>query len=316
MKPGAFSEIVFAIVDTSAHELTSFVYNPSWPYKLTPSSGNQNPGPPPVWNLTQAGAVGQGVYADGQIDGKGACDVPGTRGCQTLPGSLPPVVLYPGYWRNGQVLMFDTPVSFRPPPPSSYSPNYDASVVPRPAFLMGVVGQPSGSAHPFTPLSVSAFDTKKIIAGGTAPAASDQSNLLITTNPSQPVGSPGYNMYSDAAYPQPPDAFFERLPAIGGGQPTVRLRPIKLVKYSIEVMFPNVDPNLAPSEKAKRTGALRVWRTVYLNGAWPASSTGATNGRQMIAEYVKSVQFKRATITDKSISFTLSKVVLKGGNGQ
>ena len=87
----------------------------------------------------------------------------------------------------------------------------------------------------------------------------------------------------------------------------VRLRPVKLIKYSIEIMYPKIDPALPPDEQKRRRNALRVYRSTYKNG-WHTDRY-----RSIIAEKVKTVQLKRSTVTEKAVTFELSKEELKKG---
>jgi prepilin-type N-terminal cleavage/methylation domain-containing protein len=256
-----FAEVSFVVSDASAHILPSMIYDPTWAEMITPAQGLVSGAPPTLRP--------EGVYG-------GNGEVVAARGHDAAnPG-------YPGYWNQGQVLMLDTPVGFRPDGTTDY-----AHVPPRPVYFFGVVGV--GKA--FVPLPLNAFDTKNFSLAG------DQQNLL---NIAHPVYA-GINVAD-------PHTFFFYLPPIGGGQPMVRLRPVRLVKYTLEPMFPTINPQLPALEQAKRKGAMRLWRQTYYKGAWNAG-----RNRSMIAEWVKSVQFKRTTVTTKAISFSISKSEAKKG---
>ena len=88
----------------------------------------------------------------------------------------------------------------------------------------------------------------------------------------------------------------------------VRLRPVRLIKYVIKLQYPGPTPTDMPKDElAKRKNALRIFRKAYVNGSW-----GSGDG-QLIAENVKTLQFRRSTVTDKAVSFELSKQELKKG---
>lgn len=290
LRPDGYGEIVLALLDSSPHPLPSMIYDPIWAYTTHACTQcNTVSGPPPTYS-----PHGHGIYGD--ATSTSAAPIVAQRGPVVHNG----IVEYPGYWRQDQLLMLDTPVSFRPngTPQSAW-----AAVPPRPEFFIGRVASVK-DPFPFVALPVNTFDTRKIPFGGTKPATPDQLNLLNRTHP----------VYAGVTVDSP-DKFFVNLPPVGGGQPTVRLRPIRLVKYSIEVMFPTIDPKLPADEQAKRRGALRVWRQLFLNGSWTSTDgKGNVLGRMMVAEWVKSVQLRRDSVTDKSIKFSLAKTVLpKGG---
>ncbi len=90
------------------------------------------------------------------------------------------------------------------------------------------------------------------------------------------------------------NAFFWNLPSVAGGMPIVRLRPVRLVKYLIEEMNPNEpDP--------KKKGLVRLIRWVY-TGSWDPKKN-----RFMVADKLRSVQFRRDSVTQKTVLFDLSK---------
>jgi hypothetical protein len=202
--------------------------------------------------------------------------ISGANGRPAVYHGTPPVMEYPGYWHKWQLLMFDSPTAFRP---DGTTASQWPHVPPRSPYFIGMVGSDAATA-PFT------------FVGTVAPALRDLFNIDDPVNPATKVDTV--------------DVFFRKLPPVGGGQPLVRVRPVRLVKYSIEVMFPAIDPALSPAEKKKRQGALRVWRQVFARGAWDAR-------RHLVAEYVKTVQLRRSTVTDKTVTFVLSKDELKKG---
>lgn len=266
-----FAEISFLLSDGSAHVLPSMIYDPTWAEDLHHCTKcNTNPGQPPTLKAT-------GIYGGGEISS--------ARGPITEFYGSHLTRTYPGYWNAGQVLMLDTPVGFRPEGTTDWAHN-----PPRPTFYIGLVVA-GGSNPAFTSLPVNAFDTKNFAL------STDQSALLNTTHPVYA----GLNVTD-------PHTFLMRLPPIGGGQPMVRLRPVRLVKYTLEPMFPTINPAMPAAEQAKRKGAMRLWRQTYVKGAW-----NPNRGRSIIAEWVKSVQFKRTTTTNQSISFSISKYELKRG---
>jgi hypothetical protein len=125
--------------------------------------------------------------------------------------------------------------------------------------------------------------------------------VLILQHPAYPTLVPSVST---------PDIFFRNLPPVGGGQPIVRVRPVRLVKYTIETMYPNINPALPAATRAAQQGSLRIWRQTMVKGQWMPNQ-----GRALIAENVKTLQFTRSTVTNKSILFTLSKTVLPDALG-
>jgi prepilin-type N-terminal cleavage/methylation domain-containing protein len=267
-----FAEISLLVSDSSAHILPSMIYDPTWAEAMHQCVAPcLSSGQPPTYKTT-------GVYGD-------STQIVTARGPLSHYSGSVQVNDYPGYWNPGQVLMLDTPTGFRPEGATDWAHN-----PPRPTFFLGFVVN-GGTDTTFSAIGTNAFDTKNF-AG-----SADQSTLLNIAHP----------VYANTSVSDP-HTFFMNLPPIGGGQPMVRLRPVRIVRYTLEPMFPSINPALPPAEQAKRQGAMRLWRQTYYKGAWNNS-----RGRSIIAEWVKSVQLRRSTVTSKAISFSISKYEAKKG---
>ncbi|HEY8279620.1 MAG TPA: hypothetical protein VIH99_08355, partial [Bdellovibrionota bacterium] len=197
---GGYTEIVMILQDPLASEIPSLLYDPTRAYTITP-------GP-----IGMAGNVTfKGVNSGGYV--KGMRDVV-TEG---FGANLK--VLYKGYWNEGQLLLFDTPILFR----SAGQLKGDLEAPRSPAFL-GRVVTGSGPPNDFVPVDPIALETHKARPGNDDRASLggpvEQGGTLNRSHPVVPT------MTIDSA-----DKFLRWLPAAGGGQPMVRLRPIKLVKY-------------------------------------------------------------------------------------
>ena len=86
-----------------------------------------------------------------------------------------------------------------------------------------------------------------------------------------------------------PDAFLRNLPAVGGAQPTVRLRSVKLLHYYL------VD---------KKGAGADLFRQVYIGN-------GMFSSPFLVSSNVSYVKFTRDDITNKSIGFSVEKVPIK-----
>ncbi|MEK2690513.1 hypothetical protein [Bdellovibrio sp. GT3] len=104
----------------------------------------------------------------------------------------------PGFWREGNILFFDTPNRIRP----VVNGVVDRLIPPRSPYYLGSINPQSG-------------DKLQNITG-------DAEGIFKMTQPSN--GAEIANL----------DVFLRALPAVGGGQTIVRARVVKLVKYYVE----------------------------------------------------------------------------------
>lgn len=170
-----------------------------------------------------------------------------------------------GYWNKGQLLMFDMPAVFRSPAQITERNKY----APRPPFFVGrVAGNNTDAAFNIDP------EVRKIV------------------NTTHPI-TPTYDILSA-------HDFLWGLPSVAGGMPTVRLRPVKLVKYYVEEMYPDEKTKAKPDPK--RLGLVRLFRWVYTDGKWDKNVN-----HFMIAEKLKALQFRRNSVTTKAVLFDFSK---------
>lgn len=161
-----------------------------------------------------------------------------------------------GFWANDNLLMFDVPAVFRSP--AHMTSAMRALHAPRPPFFVGRV---SGST--FNP--------------------DGQVQAIVHTT--HPITGATINSAHD---------FLWNLPSVAGGLPNVRVRPVRMVRYQIELMN--------PSEKdPKKVGLVRLWRWAY-TGSW-----NPKKNRFLIAEKLRSVQFRRNSVTEKTVLFDLSR---------
>ncbi|WP_413587401.1 prepilin-type N-terminal cleavage/methylation domain-containing protein [Bdellovibrio sp. HCB274] len=104
----------------------------------------------------------------------------------------------PGFWRDGNILFFDTPNRIRP----VTNGVVDRLIPPRSPFFIGSI-------------NVQAGDNLQVMTGGAE-------NLFKLTQPAN--GNPITSL----------DVFLRALPSVGGGQTIVRARVVKLIRYSVE----------------------------------------------------------------------------------
>ena len=161
-----------------------------------------------------------------------------------------------GFWCNGNLLMFDVPAVFRNP--AHMTASLRALHAPRPPFFVGRV---DGAAFNVDPQVQAIVHTTHPITGASISSAHE---------------------------------FLWNLPSVAGGLPNVRVRPVRLVKYQLELMN--------PSEKdPKKVGLVRLWRWAY-TGSW-----NPNKNRFLVAEKLRSVQFRRNSVTEKTVLFDLSR---------
>lgn len=271
------AEIVFLMHDPTAHEIPSLVYDPTWAHQQA-----QNPTSKYLDGTLTFLHVNQKSPGGPIIIGHYGSPGEGYRGHQQSGPPSKRVDTHTGYWKKDALLMFDTPTTYRSE--SMINPEDEP---PRPAFFVGQVTTTEARA-PFIALDPSkvftyAFDGVNIV----------QSNLLDRRHPVS------HSLTIDSV-----ENFFRWIPPSGGGQPLIRLRPVRLVKYTVELMYPTISPTTKDPEEIKKKDLLRVWRHIYTNG-WDRR-----RNRFIVAENVRSIQFRRNSITEKAIIFNVSRTEL------
>ena len=164
----------------------------------------------------------------------------------------------PGFWTPGRLLMLDTPARIRPVMASGM---IDMSVFPRSPIFVGSV---NGNDMIF------------------------DNNVRSYINLNHPESSVVINSA---------DKFFQDLPSVGGGQPLVRLRAVKLIRYYLE---PYEDNRMV-------TTPSRLYKTVYANGKFTEPF--------LMADKVDRVVFKRDSVLKRMMYFKLIKTQSKSKAG-
>ncbi|MGZ3747001.1 MAG: hypothetical protein ACXWRE_06530 [Pseudobdellovibrionaceae bacterium] len=159
----------------------------------------------------------------------------------------------PGFWIDNMVLMLDTPAKLRPVTGGIF----DLQIPPRSSIFVGAVKGKNLN-----------------------PLAGEFGHLLINTHPETGI-------VVDSA-----DKFLRTLPSIGGGQSIVRLRAVKLIKYSLE-RIPLAKGNAAVSASAN------LYRSVYMNGVF--------SQKQLLADKVEKFVLHRDSVLKRMIYFKVYK---------
>lgn len=157
----------------------------------------------------------------------------------------------PKFWRNGQLIMVDTPALIR----STSTSVVDMLKVPRSPIFVGMV---QGAVLNKIALLDSVIDYR---------------------DPLDPLNSNQINSV---------DELLRRAPGVGGGQPTIRLKALKLTKYSLEPY----------SKKTKGKQLGRLVKQVLKDGRYSSTKFG-------LADNVFKVEFERQSVTEKSIYFKI-----------
>jgi prepilin-type N-terminal cleavage/methylation domain-containing protein len=158
------------------------------------------------------------------------------------------------YWAPGKLLFFDTPSYLRPLSGNGTVLNMN-KVPPRSPIFIGVVG---------SDVATDSFINK----------------LTSTTDPIT-----GKDLSSGTGA----DTFFRYLPSVGGGMPTVRVRAVNLVQYSIAV-----------SKTNPKVGQL--FRSVYVGGS------GAFSSPMLISDNVTSIVFHRDSVVQEFIYYRINSL--------
>jgi hypothetical protein len=156
----------------------------------------------------------------------------------------------PSFWVNEKLLLVDTPARIRP---VTASGNINMSVLPRSPIFIGRV---SGSGL--------AFD----------------STLKTYFNVNHPESGLELNTL---------DKFFRDLPSVGGGQPLVRIRAVRLIRYYLE---PYEDQRLV-------TKPSRLYKSEFVNGKFSEPF--------LMADKVDRLVFKRDSVLKRMMYFKLIK---------
>jgi len=251
LKMGGRTELVLLLHDSQAHSIPTLNYDPSWAYRITNASfSGEGAVEYQHVNWVQPGPSGH------------ASMISSLRNAEYEGGKM----IRPGFWNDGQLLMFDSVSMFRSPAQTNQRNRYP----PRPPFFVGRVN----GTQPTAPFNIDAEVRKHV-------------------NTKHPISETYEN---DSA-----NAFLWGLPSTAGGMPLVRLRPVKLVKFYIKPMYPS-DPD------PKRRMLMQLYRHVYTKGKWDLAKN-----HFMIAEKLKSVQFRRNSVSDKAVLFDISRSELSEG---
>lgn len=156
----------------------------------------------------------------------------------------------PGFWVEGRALLLDTPARLRP---VSAGGGVDMKIAPRSPIF---VGQVNGAALTVNP---------------------ELKDLLVTTNPRTSVEITSA------------DAFLRGAPSIGGGQTLIRVRAIKLVKYSLQEY----------EGSAGSKGTARLFRSYSDGTTWTTPA--------MITDNLIEVSFKRESVLRRTVYYELKK---------
>lgn len=156
----------------------------------------------------------------------------------------------PGFWVAERLLLVDTPARVRP---VTATGAINMSVLPRsPIFLGRVNGKDLVFENSF-----------KSFVNVTHPDSGDEINTL--------------------------DKFFRDLPSVGGGQPLVRIRSVRLIKYYLE---PYEDLRL-------QTRPSRLYKSEFVNGKFSEPF--------LMADKVDKLVFKRDSVLKRMMYFKLVK---------
>ncbi|WII71578.1 hypothetical protein QJS83_14000 [Bdellovibrio sp. 22V] len=158
------------------------------------------------------------------------------------------------FWVPGKALMLDTPARLRPVESNG---SVNMTVAPRSPIFVGAV---QGQALAIDPVMKSLLNIKH-------PETKADINSA--------------------------DAFLRTLPSIGGGQPIVRLRAVKIVKYFIKKY----------EDTRLQTTPANLYKSVYENGQWSEPF--------LMADKVAELSFKRDSVLKRMIYFKVKKVEKK-----
>lgn len=157
--------------------------------------------------------------------------------------------LRPEFWKDGRLLMLDTPARLRPI----------------------INNQVNLATPPRSPAFVGA------VAGAQLPQNAEVARLMNTTHP------------LTGATINSADVFLRTIPAIGGGNAFVRLRAVRMIKYSFD----------------KAGLGWGLYRSIYSNGRY--------NEPVLVADRLASATFYRKSINQKIMQFSLEKAESKIG---
>ncbi|HEY8278214.1 MAG TPA: hypothetical protein VIH99_01235, partial [Bdellovibrionota bacterium] len=82
-------------------------------------------------------------------------------------------------------------------------------------------------------------------------------------------------------------------------------------KYYIRAMYPNIKPDTKDPAELKKKDLVRLYKQVYTTGQWDPKKGATITNTFIVAENLKTVQFKRDTVTSKAVLFDISKSEIK-----
>ncbi|UYL08331.1 hypothetical protein B9G69_014915 [Bdellovibrio sp. SKB1291214] len=162
----------------------------------------------------------------------------------------------PGFWKDGNVLMYDTPSRIRP----VVNGTINMSTPPRSPIYIGSI-------------SINAGDNLQ-------PVGNEILSKLNMTQPSTGESIPNL------------DTFLRKLPSVGGGQTIVRLRSVRIIKYSLEQDTKKIakDYNVVPAN---------LMVSEYRNGQW--------SNKRLLADGIDKMVFRRDSIIKRMIYYKITK---------
>lgn len=227
---GKVKEVIFVVLDTTAASVPVVIYDPMAAYALGPTPKDVNVATPLLFRSL--------------------------NNLNYLTAKSPTGLDRPGFWRNGQMLMLDTPALIR----SSNTGTIDMMKVPRSPIFAGVV---TGAILAKSPVLDSVMDFH---------------------DPQDPYN----NRTIDSA-----DEFLRNPPSEGGGQPMIRLKALKILKYSLKP-YGKLKKGKTAAENFQPA---RLFKQTYMNGRYSKEFGLADNVREVV--------FERDSICDKTVFFSI-----------
>ncbi|MGZ3771290.1 MAG: type IV pilus modification PilV family protein [Bdellovibrio sp.] len=160
----------------------------------------------------------------------------------------------PNFWKDGSLLMLDTPVHIRP---VGSDGKIDMKIAPRSPIFIGIVSSQNLTANS--------------VINSLVNIKHPETNINITTA----------------------DNFLRNAPAVGGGQTSIRMRAVRLIKYSL----------VAYKDDRYVSTPARLIKQSFENGKW--------SDPFLMADKVSDLEFKRDSTLKKMIYFKVNKVAKK-----
>lgn len=165
----------------------------------------------------------------------------------------------PSWWKNGQVLLLDTPARLRP----LTGMGVDYTRLPRSPMFIGMVKD--DDLEPLPDDILKYFDLTDPETGKDIPTV---------------------------------DVFFRSLPAVGGGQPMVRVRPVKIVKYYLE-----------PAKSSRKLWNKAVGKCMHPQDLMRSVYRGNKWGRETKqTDKIGQIVLGRDSVTSKAVGFEIQKL--------